>query len=276
MELAWHACPATRGTREQVPQGLLITLPPGNCCHGESSAVGVSETVLAAMIGAGATLVTALFQVISSFRAASAERRSSKRGSGVRSLMWTVALILAAGVGGFAYAEFRSQQSRDETRALRTELQAQMQALQASTARLEQMRFTSAPTPGGTASGAASNAAMVTLPACKGPQVGFATQRLPCTEQDALQVAVCTPVPASAQVTSVELFSRGEDAQTPWQDAHVQAGQESGNGRFADTRVEREDGEQVRLVCQSYSHWGEKPRAVRILVRYAAGQRTPG
>jgi hypothetical protein len=55
--------------------------------------------------------------------------------------MWMLALMLAAGVGGFAYAEFRAQQSRDDDRTLRAELQQQMQALAQSTARLEQLRL---------------------------------------------------------------------------------------------------------------------------------------
>jgi hypothetical protein len=190
--------------------------------------------------------------------------------------MWTVALILAAGVGGFAYAEYRSQQSRDETQTLRTELQTQMRALQASTARLEQMGFASNGNNSPVTPAVTSNAASVTLPACKGPQVGFATDRGQCTEQDALQVAVCAPVPASAQVTGVELFSRPDDAQTPWQDAKASAGQEIGNGRFAESYAERSDGEQGKVVCQSYSHWGSKGRSVRIVVRYSSQVRTPG
>src|SRR5687767_6136637 len=123
MELAWHACPAPGS-------GLKRTCTGADCaskrCHRGSSSVGVSETVLAAMIGAGATVFTALFQIITSFRSASADRRTAKRG-GFRSLMWTLAMILAAGVGGFAYSEYRSLQARDETHALRTELQSQLQ-----------------------------------------------------------------------------------------------------------------------------------------------------
>jgi hypothetical protein len=225
------------------------------------------------MIGAIATVLTALFQLIGSFRAAANDRRASRRG-GVRSLLWTIAMIVAAGVGGFAYAEFRSQESRDETRALRTELQAQMQALQASTARLEQMRFAAAETPA--SSTASSSAAMVSLPACRGAQVGFATERAACSEQDALQVSVCAPVPASAQVTGVELFSRNEDAQAPGTDVRGSAGQDVGRGRFADAHVERSDAEHGKLVCQAFSHWNDKPRTVRMVVRYAAGPRTPG
>jgi hypothetical protein len=225
------------------------------------------------MIGAAATVLTALFQLIGSFRAAANDRRASKRG-GLRSLLWTIAMIVAAGVGGFAYAEFRSQESRDETRAMRTELQAQMQALQASTARLEQMRFAAAEVPATNAP--STSAATVTLPACRGAQVGFATERAACSEQDALQVSVCAPVPANAQVMGVELFSRNEDAPTSGPDVRSSAGQDVGRGRFGDAHVERTDGEHGRLVCQAFSHWSDKPRTVRLVVRYAAGARTPG
>ena len=238
--------------------------------------MGVSETVLAAMIGAIATVLTALFQLISSFRAASGDRRTSKKGGGLRSFMWTVALVLAAGVGGFAYAEFRSQESRDETRALRTELQAQMQALQASTARIEQMRFAATDSAAGGSANAASAAAMVTLPACRGAQVGFATERTACSEQEAVHIALCAPLPASAQVTGVELFARPEDAQTAWPDARATAGQDIGSGRFSGLHVERTDGDQGKLVCQGFAHWADKSRTVRMLVRYTTAVRTPG
>jgi hypothetical protein len=223
--------------------------------------MGVSETVLAAMIGAGATLFTAVFQLV---RAAGGDRRSTR--SWFRSLMWMLALMLAAGVGGFAYAEYRAQHSRDEARTLRDELQQQMQALAASTARLEQLRL-----PVSGAGAATESAATVSLPPCKGAQVGFATQRGPCTEQEALQVAVCAPVPAAARVTEVALFARPEDSQQPWAESRVAAGRETAAGRFAGSHFERPDGEGSKLVCQSFEHWNStKGRAVRILVRFGA------
>jgi hypothetical protein len=111
----------------------------------------------------------------------------------------------------------------------------------------------------------------VALPACKGAQVGFATTRGPCAEQDAVQVAVCAPVPASARVTAVELFARADDSQQPWTEARMTAGQVAAAGRFADNYFERPDSDGTRLVCQNFAHWNsDKGRAVRILVRYGA------
>ena len=203
--------------------------------------MGVSETVLAAMIGAGATLFTALFQLITSLRASSGDRRS-KRGR-FRSFIWMLALMLAAGVGGFAYAEYRAQTSRDETRAVRDELQQQMQALAASSARLELLRIGGAVANPERSAGADGSAATVSLPPCKGAQVGFATERARCSEQDALQLGVCAPVPATARVTSVELYTRLEDSQQPWAEARVSPGQQVAAGRFVDSHFERPDTE---------------------------------
>jgi hypothetical protein len=229
----------------------------------------MSEPILAAMIGAGATIVTALFQIFTAFKPANSERRPPK--SRFRSVMWTLALVFAAGVGGFAYAEYLSQHSRNETTSLRQELQLQMQALRESTARLEQLQLA------GAASAQASSTVLVTLPPCRGPQVGFATQRGACTEQDAVQVTLCAPVPAGAQVTAIELFARADDAQTAWAAARLLPGQDGGAGRFADSPQERTDPDQGRLLCQSFAHWGETARTVRMLVRYAGGAaRAPG
>lgn len=237
--------------------------------------MGISESVIAAMIGAGATMITALFQIIPAFRSPESARRPQK--SRFRSVLWTLALVFAAGVGGFAYAEYRSQHSRSETNSLRRELQTQMQVLRDSTTRLQQLQLAAIPSGSDVATSAMSSNAMVTLPACRGAQVGFATERSPCSEQDALQVMLCAPVPSGAQVTGIELFSRAEDVQAPWADARMLPGQDAGSGRFADTHQERADAEQGRLVCQTFSHWGNAGRTVRVLVRYAAGgTRTPG
>jgi hypothetical protein len=221
------------------------------------------------MIGAGGTLCLALVQLTNSARASKADRQTAQ--SGLRSFMWILALVAAAGVGGFAYAEYRAQQSRDDTRALRAELQQQMQTLMAATARLEELRLPASGADGTLSAAATESAAAVSLPPCKGAQVGFATQRGACTEQDALQVVVCAPVPAAARVTAVELFARPEDSQQPWAESRVAAGKEIAAGRFTGSHTERADGAGGKLVCQSFAHWNSKTaRAVRILVRFRA------
>jgi hypothetical protein len=182
-------------------------------------------------------------------------------------------LMLAAGVGGFAYAEYRAQESRDEARLLRHDLQQQTQLLAASTARLEQIQIAQAAR-GDNAAAAAnvgSATAMASLPACKGTAVGFSTQRPMCSEQEALQVSVCVAIPAAAQVISAELYDRIEDSQVPWPQARVMPGQDAQSGRFADTAFERPDGDNMKMVCRNFSQWhSDKGRTVRMLVRYGA------
>ena len=235
--------------------------------------MGMSETIMAAMIGALATVLTAMFQLVLSWRSATKEER--KVSGGLRSFLWMLTLMGAAAAGGFAYAEYRALGARGEAALLRSELQRELQALSDSTARLEKL---SAGGLGGSNQAAADQrqrgregvAAVVTLPACKGAKVGFATAHPSCTEQDATEVAVCVPVPASASVTAVELFARPEDSQQPWAEAHAAAGQDLGGGRFAPRYVERADSDGTKQVCQTFVHWdSDKGRAVRILVRYA-------
>jgi hypothetical protein len=234
--------------------------------NSRSTTVGISETVLAALIGASATMVTAMFHLVSSFKSQSTDRRV--KGSGIKSLLWMLALMLASAVGGFAFAEYRSQETRDETHALRMEMRQQLQTIIAATTRIEQGRGGGADDEG--RRGVEGVATVVNLPACKGAQVGFATDHPNCAEQDAVQVSVCTPMPANAKVTSAEFFSRPDDSQQAWSDARVTPGQDIGGGRFAVTPVERPDADGTKQVCYSFAHWNsQKGRTLRVLVKYA-------
>jgi hypothetical protein len=229
--------------------------------------MGLSETIMAAMIGALATAFTAMLQLMLQWR--SATKPEKRAPGGLRSLLWMLALMVAAAVGGFAYAEYRAQNTRGEAAVLREDLQRELKALAESTARLEKL----APGAAGTQSTAEQRGldgvvAVVSLPACKGAQVGFASERPACTEQDALQIALCTPLPGGAQVSAVELFARPEDSPLPWSEAHVSAGQDLRDGRFATGHFERSDPDGSNHICQSFSHWGSAARTVRMLVRY--------
>src|SRR4029079_16106851 len=102
----------------------------------ELNAVGFSDSVLAAVIGAAATIGTALFQLIHNWRAQASSDRKTKRG-GFRSLMMLLVIISASAVAGYALSEYRAQTLREDTHAPRQELQQQVKILEASTARLE-------------------------------------------------------------------------------------------------------------------------------------------
>jgi hypothetical protein len=236
--------------------------------------VGFSETVLAAMIGATATVGTAIFQLVMHWRKQSGERRASK--GGLRSLLWMVTLMLASGVGGFAYSEYLNQAQRDDAHELRKELQQQLATLASSTAKLEQVRLNAQSVVDAQTRqaeerrrGVEGVEGLVQLPACKG-RTASSGERPGCAEADAQRLAVCAVVPAGAQVTEVQLFTRPEESQQSWGESRVEASQDAGKAKFLDAPFERAHADGTKEVCFNFAHWGaDKGRAARIVVRYA-------
>jgi hypothetical protein len=233
--------------------------------------VGLSDSVLAAMIGAAATIGTALFQLIHNWRAQAAGDRRTKRG-GFRSLMMLLLIMAASAVAGYALSEYRAQTLRDETHALRLELQQQVKILEASTARLELVnRNADEQTHIAELRREGENGveALVQVPACKGVQVAFTAERGACTESAALPIGVCAIVPAKAKVSEVQLYSRPDNSQQPWSESRVTLGQEAGGARFVDPPVERAHGDTTKQVCSTYTHWAsDQAHSARIVVKY--------
>jgi hypothetical protein len=236
--------------------------------------VGFSETVLAAMIGATATVGTAIFQLIMHWRKQSGERRASR--GGLRSFLWMVALMLASGVGGFAYSEYLSQAQRDDAHQLRQEMQQELATLASATAKLEQLRLNAQSVVDAQTRqaeerrrGTEGVEGLVQLPACKGRTATSGAERPACAEADAQRVAVCAVVPSSAQVMEVQLFTRADDSQQPWTESRVEASQDAGKAKFLDAPFERAHTDGTKQVCFSFAHWStDKGRTARILVRY--------
>ena len=237
--------------------------------------MGFSESVLAAMIGATATVGAAIFQLIMQWRKQSGDRRVSK--GGLRSLLWMLTLMLASGVGGFAYSEYLNQAQRDDAHELRKELQQQLATLASSTAKLEQVRLNAQSVVDAQTRqaeerrrGVEGVEGLVQLPACKGRASASGAERPACAEGDAQRVAVCAVVPASAQVTEVQLFTRQDDSQQSWAESRVETSQDAGRARFLDAPFERAHTDGSKEVCFNFAHWGaDKGRAARIVVRYA-------
>ena len=72
------------------------------------SVMGLSETIVAAIIGALATMATAIFQLVRN-RAPSETRPKKNR---IRSLLATVALMIGCIVGGYAWSALRAATAR--------------------------------------------------------------------------------------------------------------------------------------------------------------------
>jgi hypothetical protein len=85
--------------------------------------MGLSETIIAAIIGAIATVATAIVQIVRS--AAPAESGRPKK-SRTRSAFALIALVLGAMFGGYFWSELRAVGAREEIAALRADLKLAM------------------------------------------------------------------------------------------------------------------------------------------------------
>jgi hypothetical protein len=91
--------------------------------------LNLSDPVLAAMIGAGATMVTALIQLRLSWRKELRERergqpisKKSRRGP----VLFVFALMIASAVGGFAGSQYLTVWRNGDRDALREEMRAKL------------------------------------------------------------------------------------------------------------------------------------------------------
>lgn len=240
----------------------------------------ISEPLYAAVIGATATVLTALIQLRISWRRELRERergqpitKKSRRGP----VIAVMVLMIAAAVGGFALSQYFVSLREGDRDALRADLQAKLAEISASAARLEQARLnereqieTGARRAEALHRGEEGAAANVLVGACKPESTPPSGTRQACSEQGAMRVSVCARVPAAATVTEVLLFTRFVDSQQSWPDSRVQAGQDAGQARFVEKVFELPDIEATKQVCHGFVHWnGEKSRLARILVKYA-------
>jgi hypothetical protein len=240
--------------------------------------MGLSETILAAMIGAAATMLTALSQLMLSMRA-KMQQQSRPRRNTMRSFMWMLALLVASAVGGFAYSELRAERAREDTRELRKELTDQLQALVASTARLEILGGgeQADELAGGLASLASSTVieqaseSVVHVPACQAKTLKLGNDASGCAEADAAPVELCVDVPASAQVAAIELYARNDQSFADWSENGVTLNEDFGGGRFAPSTFAYPSVAEVRAVCTRLVHWSsEHGHVARMVVRYSS------
>lgn len=234
--------------------------------------MNLSDPVMAALIGAGATFATALFQLTSNARRQAAERAAGKPITRRAGSWFTVAvLLLAALVGGYALAEYQGFQNRGDDKALRQEMQTRLRELSEVAARLERAALQKGDQSADAKPdverrrGVEGVTAVIGLPACSSGPPGPNTA---CNEGTALRASVCAIIPAAAVVTEVQLFARAEDSTQPWSEARVQLGQDAGAAKFVDAFSERVQAE-GKEVCQRFISWNsQKPRLARILVKY--------
>jgi hypothetical protein len=238
--------------------------------------MNMSDTVVAAIIAAIATISTALAQLIRNH--ANQETRPKK--SRTRGLFATIALMLGCVVGGYAWSSYRAASAREELEAT---MEAQFNkrfgaAMLAQQAQLAPAGSGTAPTPvaeGATAlapSGQGSSSETVAhLPPCKiNPQpdeIGPVT----CTERVAQSVSLCASIPSAAQATNVRVQARIPKSESPWLERDAGA-PTLGNLHIAAQPAEYPVSADQRSVCLDVSNRSvEDTLAVRVIVEYAFG-----
>ena len=241
--------------------------------------MGLSETILAAMIGAIATVSAALFQLFMAWRSRSkVENTRAKKGTTARSILSILALMVASAAGGFLYSEFLKQRNAEDMRAMRDELK-DLRAFIAEGRDQGHSSNAAATQPAGavtpismTAEGVEANVESIAyIPACRRTDTATA-----CAEADAQRIALCGTVPAYARVDRIELFAQPDAVQHPWESHKASLEQDLGGARFTGKSFEYAQGNELKAVCVNFMQWSsEHPHIARIVVQYGFGDTPP-
>jgi hypothetical protein len=234
--------------------------------------MGLSETILAAMIGAVATVSAALFQLVMAWRSKNKIDTRTKKGTTLRSIVAVLALMVASAAGGFLYSEFLKQRNGEDMRAMRDELK-DLRALIAQ----GRDRIHGGDAPGVQPAGMVMPVAaegvedtvesIAYVPACRRTDSATA-----CAEADAQRIALCGTVPAYARVDRIELFAQPDAVQHPWESHQAAFEQDLGGARFTGKSFEYAQANDLKAVCVNFMQWSsEHPHIARILVQYGFG-----
>ena len=234
--------------------------------------MGLSETILAAMIGAIATVSAALFQLFMAWRSRSKVDTRPKKGTTARSILSILALMVASAAGGFLYSEFLKQRNAEDMRAMRDELK-DLRSFIAQGREQPRASDAAGAQPAGTVMPIAMEGVEDTVesiayvPACRRTDAATA-----CAEADAQRIALCGTVPAYARVDRIELFAQPDAVQHPWESHKAAIEQDLGGARFTGKSFEYAQANELKAVCVNFMQWSsEHPHIARILVQYGFG-----
>lgn len=240
--------------------------------------MGLSETILAAMIGAVATVSAAIFQLVMAWRSRSKVDSRPKKGTAARSVLSILALMTASAAGGFLYSEFIKQRNVEDMRAMRDELK-DLRSLIAQGR--DPIHLADAPgaQPAGMvmpiglesvedAEGVEDAVESIAyVPACRRTDAATA-----CAEADAQRIALCGTVPAYARVDRIELFAQPDAVQHSWESHRATVEQDLGGARFTGKTFEYAQANELKAVCVNFMQWSsEHPHIARIVVQYGFG-----
>jgi hypothetical protein len=237
--------------------------------------MGLSETILAAMIGAMATVSAAIFQIYSSIKSRNKIDVKPRKGSTMRSILAVLALMTASAVGGFLYSELLKQRDGEDMRAMRMELRELKEltaAARAPVALLSEPEPVPAPAamPVKLETGERRVESVAYVPACRKSAAvdGAGT----CSEAEAQRIALCGSIPAYARIEQIELFAQPDAVQKPWDEHRVAFEQDLGGARFTGKSFEYAQGADLKAVCVNFVQWSsEHSHIARVVLNYAFG-----
>jgi hypothetical protein len=235
--------------------------------------MGISENIVAAIIGALATMLTAIFQLVRN-RAPEGTKPKKNR---MRSLMATIALMIGCIVGGYAWSSLRAVSAKDELQAtMKAEFAEQFAALAAK----QNAPAADAATGGNGEPGSAiparngeagASESLAHLPPCKINSQPDEVGPVTCSERVAQNIALCAPIPASAHTTNVRVQARVPKSESPWLERDAGA-PTLGSLRIAAAPAEYPISADQRSVCLDVANWSvDDTLAVRVIVEYAFG-----
>jgi len=218
--------------------------------------MGISETIIASIIGALATMLTAIFQLVRN-RAPSDGRPKPKK-SRMRSML--------------------AVSAKDDLKAtMETEFTKQFAAL---AARQNPESAASSANGGVGASGAAMPArngeagsaeSLAHLPPCKVSEHPDDVGPVTCTERVAQSIALCAAIPSAAQTTNLRVQARVPKSESPWLERDAGA-PTLGSLHIAAAPAEYPISADQRSVCLDVANWSvDDTLAVRLIVEYAFG-----
>jgi hypothetical protein len=228
----------------------------------------LSETILAAAIGAAATISTAMFQLFSALRSGNKFDSRPKRGNTLRSIVAVFALMVASAVGGFMFSEFRQERTAQDMHSMREELNAKLQVLATTTEKLAASRSD--------IQAAASAVTLQTMMATPGVEsVVYApacAQGSSCTEETGVSYALCGTIPTGTSVEDLDLFATRADAAEPSSEAQFE--QDLGGAKFTGAASEYAQAGR-KAVCVNFKHWSDRAHVARMVVHFGSAQALP-
>jgi hypothetical protein len=239
--------------------------------------MGLSETILAAIIGAGATMATAIVQLIRN--SAPSDGRPKPKKSRMRSLFATIALMIGCIVGGYAWSALRAVSAKEELQAT---MQAEFSRQFAEFAARQNQATTAA---GGGAGGAALPAdnadagtaqSLAQLPPCRISAQSQDAGPVACSEASAQPIALCAAIPARAEATHVRIQARAPKSDAPWEERAAGA-PTLGTLHIGTAPSESAITPELHSVCMDVANYSvEETLTVRLIVDYAVPKPVAG